>query len=101
MDDRVKRPYHKSADRWNIGKTQENTVEVISDGVDLDQEKKRILEEGSKQFPARELTYNDLPESTRKGVEKAINNRKIANLPDDSETRKQNAVNYRKWELSR
>lgn len=96
QEPRVKRPYHKSADRWNIGKPQEPVEQTVEAPVS-----EPIVNKPPEIKVARELTYEDLPESTRIGVEKSIAFRRNLNLEDDSEVRKQNAVNYRKFELER
>jgi hypothetical protein len=113
-NDRVKRPYHKSADRWNIGKKQENPAQVetekeveveidVSGNIEPKNSREVTLEVTSRKKATftEELTYNDLPESTKIGVEKSILFRKNLNLEDDSELRKLNAVKYRKFELER
>lgn len=47
---------------------------------------------------AKEITYDDLPESTKKQIESSIAHRKMLHLPDDSEDRKIRALRYFKWQ---
>lgn len=49
----------------------------------------------------KEITFEDLPRDRQDKVLHDIERRKILKLPDDSEERKQKAVNYYKFEMKR
>jgi uncharacterized protein YaeQ len=50
---------------------------------------------------SKDLTFEDLPEKLRKEILGSIAYRISLGLPDDSETRKANAVKYYIWQKER
>lgn len=88
---RIKRQYIKKSPTWGYGKPQENPAQEIS--PEKPQDKPEI--------PAQEITFEDLPERTRKAVEGTIAYRISKGLQDDSENRKRLAVEYYKYDLER
>jgi hypothetical protein len=83
---RIKRAYNKKSPVWGFGKPQENPQETPVEKPEIQ---------------AKEIRFEDLPESTRKAVEGSIAFRISKGLQDDSENRKRLAVEYFKYDLGR
>lgn len=87
------------SDKGKSRKPYKHSLESVQSTPGISKEETRDIILMEK--PDKDLTYDDLPKSTKDGIERVLKYRRSLGLQDDSEDRKRRALNYYKFEMGR